>query len=60
MVKVTSEMLSKLPKSKYRSRGTVYDSDEKVLYYPVDNDKPYKAQEVLLDEGINMSVKPKR
>ena len=60
MVKVTSEMLSKLPKSKYRSRGTVYDSDETVLYYPVDDDKPYKAQEVLLDEGINMSVKPKR
>ena len=59
-VKVTEEMLMRLPKSKYNLHEYSYDSDETIAYYPVSDDMPKKAHEVVLNPGLKAPDKPKR
>ena len=42
-VKVTEEMLVKLPKSRYNLPKPEYDSNETIAYYPISEDLPKKA-----------------
>ena len=54
---VTQEMMDKLPPIGYR-HVVDYDSDTTMDYYPIIEDKPSKAVEILLDKGKESLSKP--